>query len=141
MIFTRTVIWSSSMQIVTKIGALSVGAAAMLAASASRPRANDVPLASLDLSKMRVQPAGGRGGQATVAQGNKSIDGNPIRIGGKEFADGVGTRATSVLFVNLAGGAARFSAMVGADDKPLPPPPQRAGQPPAAPPPPTPIVF
>ena len=101
----------------------------------------DVPLASLDLTKMRVQPAGGRGGQApTVAQANKSIDGNPLRIGGKEFAEGVGTRATSVLFVNLAGAAERFSAQVGADDNPLPPPPANAPQP-QNPPPPTPIVF
>src|SRR5947207_490245 len=128
------------MKIVTKIAALSVGAATMLAASVSRPRATDVPLASLDLSKMRVQPAGGRGGQATVAQANKSIDGNPIRIGGKEFANGVGTRATSVLFVNLNGRAERFSAMVGADDNPIAAPSNAAGQT-ATPPPPTPILF
>src|SRR5689334_4301206 len=104
------------MKIVGKVAAVSLGTAAVLAASASRPRANDVPLASLDLSKMQVQPAGGRGGQTTVAQANKSIDGNPIRIGGKEFANGVGTRATSVLFVNSNGRAERFSSMVGADD-------------------------
>ena len=101
----------------------------------------DVPLASLDLTKMRVQAAGGRGGQApTVAQANKAIDGNPIRIGGKEFAEGVGTRATSVLFVNLGGAADRFSAMVGADDNAPPAPPAGAPQP-QAPPPPTPILF
>ena len=113
----------------------------LAAASFVARRQADVPLASLDLGKMRVQPAGGRGGQApTPAQANKSIDGNTLRVGGKNFAEGVGTRATSVLFVNLAGGSARFSAMVGADDNPLPPPP--AGAPtPASPPPPTPIVF
>src|SRR6185312_8417576 len=87
-------------------------------------RTSDVPLASLDLNKMRVQPAAGRAAQtATTAQANKSVDGNPIHIGGKEFASGVGTRATSVLFVNLARGAERFTALVGADDNPLPPPP------------------
>src|SRR4051812_38428836 len=104
--------------------ALVAGLVPFLAA----PRLADVSLASLDLTKMKVQPAGGgRGGQPqNVAQANKSIDGNPIRIGGKEFAEGVGTRATSVLFVNLAGGAERFTAMVGADDNPLAPPPQRA---------------
>src|SRR6266850_8095633 len=115
----------------------------ILATTVALPK-TDLSLASLDLSKMRVQALGGRGGAAAqnVAQANKSIDGNPIRIGGKEYAEGVGTRATSVLFVNLGGGVDRFSAMVGADDNPLPdPPPGRAGQPPAAPPPPTPIVF
>jgi len=105
------------------------------------PPPADVALASLDLNRMRVQPAGGRGGQApTTAQANKSIAGDSIRIGGKVFAEGVGTRASSVLFVNVGGGADRFSAMVGADDNPIPPPP--AGAPPiATPPPPTPIVF
>ncbi|HEY6830672.1 MAG TPA: NPCBM/NEW2 domain-containing protein, partial [Gemmatimonadaceae bacterium] len=100
----------------------------------------DVSLASLDLAKMRVQPGGGRGGQQTVAQANKSIDGNPIRIGGKTFDGGVGTRATSVLFVNLGGGASRFSALVGADDNPASSPATPAAQPPA-PPPAIPIVF
>ena len=118
--------------------------AMLLVAPAHPTRRNraDVPLASLDLTKMRVQPAGGRAGQGqTVAQPNKSVDGNAIRIGGQEFASGVGTRATSVLFVNLGGGAERFSAMVGADDNPIPAP--TTGQPPAtAPaPPPIPVVF
>ena len=91
----------------------------LLATSIPVVRLADVPLASLDLSKMRVQGGGGRGGQQTVAQANESIDGNPLRIGGKEFADGVGTRATSVLFVSLGGRADRFTAMVGADDNPI----------------------
>src|ERR1043165_5431290 len=86
-------------------------------------RRADVPLASLDLTKMRVQPAGGRGNTQNGAQANKSSDGTPIRIGGREFAEGVGTRATSVLFVNLAGGAERFSALVGGEDNPPPAPP------------------
>jgi alpha-galactosidase len=112
----------------------------LIAGSVATHDAADVSLASLDLAKMRVQAAGGRGQASTTAQANKSIDGNPLRIGGREFADGVGTRATSVLFVNLAGGADRFSALVGADDNPIPPPP--AGAPaPAVPPAPTPIIF
>jgi alpha-galactosidase len=119
---------------------LLVGAVAIAASALPLPRRADVPLASLDLTKMRVQAGGGRGGQQTVAQANKSIDGNSIRIGGKIFDAGVGTRATSVLFVNLAGGAERFSAMVGADDNPLPTPATPGAPPPAAPPP-IPIVF
>lgn len=96
---------------------LSLIALVALLAAAVPPshRAADVPLASLDLLKMRVQP-GGRGQTQTIAQANHAIDGNRIRIGGREFAEGVGTRATSVLFVNLNGAAQRFSAMVGADD-------------------------
>ena len=112
--------------------------------AAAMPRPAEVPLSSLDLSKMRVQAGYGRGAQAAaVAQPNKSIDGNPIQIGGQQFAEGVGTRATSVVFVNLAGGSDRFSALVGADDNPIPPTPGRGGQPATAPvqPPPIPIVF
>jgi alpha-galactosidase len=131
---------------------LTVAAASLLTGAVTMQRSTDVPLASLDLTKMRVQPAGGRGGGGqppqNVAQANKSIDGNPIRIGGREFSEGVGTRANSVVFISLGGGSDRFSAMVGADDNPIPPPPARAGQPPAAaaappapPPPPPPIVF
>src|SRR5215831_586043 len=117
------------------------GTSVFLVIAATPPRRADVPLASLDLAKMKVQPGGGRGGQQTVAQANKSIDGNPIHIGGKEFATGVGTRANSVLFVQLNGGAEHFSAMVGADDNPIPPPPNASSAQPPAPPPPTPIVF
>ena len=112
---------------------LIVTAASLLPHRPTIMRRVDVPLASLDLAKMKVQAGGGRGQAQTVAQANKSIDGNPIHIGGKEFASGVGTRATSVLFVNLGGSAERFSAMVGADDNPIPPPTTPAGQqPPAA---------
>jgi len=116
------------------------GATLVLASPFPRVHRADVSLASLDLAKIRVQPGGGRGGQQTVAQANKSIDGNPIRIGGKTFDGGVGTRATSVLFVNLGGGVSRFSALVGADDNPPPSPATPTAQPPAAPPA-IPIVF
>jgi alpha-galactosidase len=119
------------------------GTAALVGAFAI-PRRSDVALSSLDLTKMRVQPGFGRGAQAlNAAQVNKSVDGNPMRIGGRDFAEGVGTRATSVLFVNLGGGSDRFSALVGADDNLIPAPPARGGQPAAAPAPPPriPIVF
>ena len=97
---------------------LLVGASVLMAATAAK-RTADVSLASLDLAKMRVHAVGGgRGGAPpqNVAQANKAIDGRAIHLGGTEFAQGVGTRATSVLFVSLAGGADRFTAMVGADD-------------------------
>ena len=123
-----------------KLASIFGGIVLLVTAAGATSRRADVPLGSLDLAKMRVQPGGGRGGQQTVAQANKSIDGNPIRIGGKEFAVGVGTRANSVLFVQLNGGAEHFAATVGADDNPIQAPPGATGQPPA-PPPPTPIVF
>ena len=94
----------------SKLIVLAAAATSILAALPGSRPFSEVPLASLDLAKMKVQAAGGRGGAnaQNVAQANKSIDGNPIRIGGKEFSAGVGTRATSVLFVNLDGAADRF---------------------------------
>jgi alpha-galactosidase len=124
----------------TRSASLLAALGLCVVAAATPRRAADVPLASLDLAKMKVQPGGGRGAQQTVAQANKSIDGNPIHVGGTGFAGGVGTRANSVLFVQLNGGAEHFSAMVGADDNPIQPAPGATAQPPA-PPPPTPIVF
>jgi alpha-galactosidase len=105
-------------------------------------RSADVALASLDLAKMKVQVVGGgRGGPPphNVAQANTAIDGRAIHIGGQAFTEGVGTRATSVLFVNLAAGADRFTAMVGADDNS--PQTPAGATPPANTPPPIPIVF
>ena len=67
------------------------------------------PLTELDLSKMSI-------GWAAV-QTDKSVDGNPLRIGGREFSTGVGTHAGSTLHVNTHGTTARFKAWVGVDDE------------------------
>jgi hypothetical protein len=48
---------------------------------------------------------------------NMSIEGNPMRIGGKEFVHGIGTHAVSRFTLNLFGGADRFTAAVGIDDE------------------------
>jgi alpha-galactosidase len=111
----------------------------LLALVPAKPRIAEVPLASLDLSKMRVQGAGGRGANPAnnIARADRSVDNTPIRIGDREFAHGVGTRATSLLFINLNGGADRFTALVGPDNNPLPSPPPGANSPP----PPPAIVF
>ena len=125
------------------IGFSLVAGAVVFMAAAPAKRTADVSLASLDLTRMRVQNVGGgRGGAPpqNVAQANKAIDGRTMHIGGKAFAQGVGTRATSVLFINLSGGADRFTAMVGADDN-APPPPAPSATAPATPPPAVPIVF
>ncbi len=50
-------------------------------------------------------------------QQNKSVDGNPLRVGGKVFERGVGTHAVSRMMVNLAGAGIRFTAFVGVDDE------------------------
>ena len=48
---------------------------------------------------------------------NQSIEGNALTIGGKTFERGFGTHAASMLRVDLAGGAQKFSASVGVDDE------------------------
>ncbi len=50
-------------------------------------------------------------------QKDRSVDGNPLRIGGQTFERGLGTHADSVLYVKLAGGTKRFTARVGIDDE------------------------
>ena len=51
------------------------------------------------------------------AKKNKSVDGNPLRIGGKEFKRGVGSHAPSRAFYKLDGKTLFFSATVGLDDE------------------------
>lgn len=46
-----------------------------------------------------------------------SIDGNPLSIGGRSFAKGVGTHAASYWGLYLGGNATRFEASVGVDDE------------------------
>ena len=48
---------------------------------------------------------------------NKSIEGNPITIGGKVYDRGIGTHANSYYRINLDGKAVRFTAFVGIDDE------------------------
>jgi alpha-galactosidase len=66
-------------------------------------------LSSLNLQKMTS-------GWETP-QKNKSIQSKPLRIGGREFENGVGTHANSLMHVNLKGSCRRFSAYVGVDDE------------------------
>jgi len=48
---------------------------------------------------------------------NKSVDRNPLRLGGQTFKYGVGTHAESTLEIDLKGQAERFTAVVGVDDE------------------------
>lgn len=52
-----------------------------------------------------------------VAQHNRSVGGNPMRIAGRAFPRGVGTHANSRFSLELSGLAARFTADVGVDDE------------------------
>jgi alpha-galactosidase len=48
---------------------------------------------------------------------NKSVEGNPLSIGGQKFDRGVGTHAISHMRLDPNGKATRFSAYVGVDDE------------------------
>ena len=66
-------------------------------------------LSDLDISK--VQQDWGSPRQ------NKSVDGNPLSIGGTTFERGLGTHALSRLYITLNGKGRKFTAIVGVDDE------------------------
>jgi alpha-galactosidase len=66
-------------------------------------------LSSLNLEKM----TSGWG----TPQKDKSVQSKPLRIGGLQFENGVGTHANSVMHVDLKGSCRRFSAYIGVDDE------------------------
>ena len=79
----------------------------LAAASANAGTVKRLPLSALDLTKMQQ-------GWGTP-QVNRSVQKKKLTISGKEFKEGVGTHAPSVLYVRLDGKATRFSAFVGVD--------------------------
>lgn len=72
-------------------------------------QSGDIALASLDLGAVQQEWGSPRR--------NRSVDGAPLKIGGKTFAAGLGTHASSTLDLRLDGNAIRFRAMVGVDDE------------------------
>ncbi len=48
---------------------------------------------------------------------NKSINGNPLKAGGKTYQHGIGTHAESIFRINLKKSAQRFTAKVAMDDE------------------------
>ena len=66
-------------------------------------------LSSLNLEKMTS-------GWSTPKK-DKSIQSKPLRIGGIQFENGVGTHANSLMHVDLKGSCRRFSAYIGVDDE------------------------
>ncbi|MBZ0256446.1 NPCBM/NEW2 domain-containing protein [bacterium] len=71
--------------------------------------ADVIRLADMDLSKMSCG--------WSDAKANQSVEGNPLRIHGREFSHGVGTHANSRVYVQLDGAPVRFTAWVGVDDE------------------------
>lgn len=67
------------------------------------------PVASLNLSHVRQD-----WGQPRA---NRSVDGNPLRIGSETFLSGLGTHANSVLNIKIGGRGKSFSATVGVDSE------------------------
>ncbi len=47
----------------------------------------------------------------------KSVEGNPLSVGGQKFEHGVGTHAISHMRLDLGGKGSRFEAQVGVDDE------------------------
>jgi sialate O-acetylesterase len=71
--------------------------------------AEELNLTTLDLSEMT---------QGWSVPGvNKTVAGNPLRMGGKTFTTGIGTHADASLALDLKGAAKRFTALVGVDDE------------------------
>lgn len=70
-------------------------------------KADTVYLSSLDISQ--IQQGWGE------PQKDKSVDGNPLRIGSQNFKNGIGTHAKSLFKINLAGGTEKFLTLVGVD--------------------------
>ena len=47
----------------------------------------------------------------------RSVDGNPLTLGGVAYPHGIGTHAVSRLLIDLKGSATHFDAMAGVDDE------------------------
>jgi alpha-galactosidase len=72
-------------------------------------RAETIPLASLDLGHLHVAAW-------SAPRVDRAFNGRPLSIGGRTFERGIGTRATSTLWLELDGRVERFLAAVGVDD-------------------------
>ena len=68
---------------------------------------------TVSLSDLEVSRANQMWG---LPQARRSVGEKPIQLDGKTFEDGVGTHATSRMYVQLLGRAKRFTATVGVDD-------------------------
>src|SRR5215472_4874435 len=80
-----------------------------LCCPATISRAEEVWLSTVEVS--RIEQGWGQ------AHADRSVDGNPLHIGGRAFEHGVGTHAESIIPLELAGNGSHLSAWVGVDDE------------------------
>jgi alpha-galactosidase len=81
-------------------------------AASARQTPQSVPLGALDLSAVEQEWG--------EPHADKSVEQHALTIGGRKFESGLGTHASSQMFVDLGGSATRLHAFVGADDETLP---------------------
>lgn len=93
---------------VFSIQALLVGLLFTASFARGQQTPRTVALSSLDLT--HLQQGWGQPGI------NLAVTGGALSIAGREFTNGVGTHARSVLWLRLDGTAVRFAAQVGVDD-------------------------
>jgi len=101
-------------------GATARGQAGSVRTGPSSPIAPDAGPRSLALSALPwVFAQGGHGPVETDASagGPAAGDGGPLTVGGRVFAHGLGTAATSVITFDLRGEASSLSSWVGVDDE------------------------
>jgi alpha-galactosidase len=95
---------------IAKLCVTAVIVSGCLASDSANVGSNELTwLSDLDISK--TQQGWGS------PQKDMSVERNPLHISGQSFVRGLGTHADSVLYIELAGGARRFKAMVGVDDE------------------------
>ena len=105
-----------------KLFSLGVGLAALTllssysvrAQDAATLRAQDAPANALWLDTLDLGNVTQDFGKP---QAGKSVDLNPMTLGGVVYPHGLGTHAVSRLLINLKGSATKFEAMAGVDDE------------------------
>jgi alpha-galactosidase len=93
-----------------RTGALSATLAVIsFSCLATRTWADEVWLSTIEVS--RIEQGWGQ------AHADQSVDGGPLRIGGRAFEHGIGTHAESSIPLELQGNGSHLSAWVGVDDE------------------------
>ncbi len=94
------------------IGIILPAADLLLLAATAPAQPQQAKTAWLDEMDVRLSSCGWR-----TTQKNKSVGGNPLRLGGKTYARGIGTHSPGEFRLRLDGAPARFRALVGIDDE------------------------
>ena len=91
------------------VSPIAVRAQGVVGPSGTEAPANAIWLDSLDLANV-TQDYG-------TPHAGKSVDSNPLILGGTTYPHGLGTHAASRLLIDLKGSATKFEAMAGVDDE------------------------